>query len=194
MPWNNRSKKNIFFQMRAVTFDGIVRFDVSSRKTMSPQEFNQYIDEYSDAIFRFLLKQVRNEELARDIIQDSLEKLWRNRNQVMKDKVKSWLFTTAYHGLIDAIRKDKKRLEYEKQFDSANVDSRQYTDLNEVLHKALETLPEIQKTVVLLRDYEGYSYDEIGEICNLSEAQVKVYIYRARVGMKKYIGKLETVL
>jgi RNA polymerase sigma-70 factor (ECF subfamily) len=48
--------------------------------------------------------------------------------------------------------------------------------------------------VLLLRDYEGYSYEEIGEMANLSESQVKVYIYRARVFLKKYIGKMETVV
>ncbi len=161
---------------------------------MSPKEFNQYVDLYSDSLFRFLVKQVRNEELARDIIQDSFEKLWKYREAVLHDKVKSWLYTTAYHALIDSIRKEKRKLEYENRFDSANVDNSQYSDLNEILHQALETLPEIQKTVILLRDYEGYSYEEIGEICKLNESQVKVYIYRARVGLKNYIGKLETVI
>jgi RNA polymerase sigma-70 factor (ECF subfamily) len=48
--------------------------------------------------------------------------------------------------------------------------------------------------VILLRDYEGYSYQEIGELTNLGESQVKVYIYRARVFLKKYIGKIEVVV
>jgi RNA polymerase sigma-70 factor (ECF subfamily) len=47
--------------------------------------------------------------------------------------------------------------------------------------------------VVLLRDYEGYNYQEIGELTNLSESQVKVYIYRARLFLKKYIGSIEAV-
>jgi RNA polymerase sigma-70 factor (ECF subfamily) len=48
--------------------------------------------------------------------------------------------------------------------------------------------------VVLLRDYEGYAYDQIGEITGLTESQVKVYIFRARVSLRNYIGKLENVL
>jgi RNA polymerase sigma-70 factor (ECF subfamily) len=70
----------------------------------------------------------------------------------------------------------------------------QYTDLNEILHKALDLLPEQQKSSVMLRDYEGYSYKEIGEITGLSEAQVKINIYRGRVALKNFIGKIETVL
>ena len=70
----------------------------------------------------------------------------------------------------------------------------QYSDLNEILHKALNLLPEQQKTTVMLRDYEGYSYREIAEITGYNEAQVKINIYRGRVALRNYIGKIETVL
>jgi RNA polymerase sigma-70 factor (ECF subfamily) len=63
-----------------------------------------------------------------------------------------------------------------------------------VLTEALGKLPNIQRSVILLRDYEGYSYEEIGEITGLNESQVKVYIYRARVFLKEYIGSLDTVV
>jgi RNA polymerase sigma-70 factor (ECF subfamily) len=66
--------------------------------------------------------------------------------------------------------------------------------LHDVLNGALEQLPTIQKSVIMLRDYEGYSYEEIEEITGLNESQVKVYIYRARVALKEYIGKIENVL
>ena len=71
---------------------------------------------------------------------------------------------------------------------------KQYSDLKEILNEALSRLPEIQKTVILLRDYEGYDYAEIGEITNLTESQVKVYIFRARTFLKNYIGKMEVVI
>ncbi|MEA3444640.1 MAG: sigma factor-like helix-turn-helix DNA-binding protein, partial [Bacteroidota bacterium] len=51
-----------------------------------------------------------------------------------------------------------------------------------------------QRSVVVLRDYEGYSYKEIAEITELSESQVKVYIYRARLFLKNYIGSTEAVV
>lgn len=75
-----------------------------------------------------------------------------------------------------------------------DVHDRQYSDLSEILSDAVKLLPDIQRTVVLLRDYEGYSYKEIGDITELSEAQVKVYIYRARIFLKNYIGKMEVVV
>jgi len=70
----------------------------------------------------------------------------------------------------------------------------QYNDLNMILHAALERLPENQRSVILLRDYEGYSYQEIGEITGMTEAQVKINIYRGRLALKNYIGKIETVI
>ena len=72
--------------------------------------------------------------------------------------------------------------------------SQEQPDLKEVLDRALATLPPVQRSVVLLRDLEGYSYEEIAELTNLNLAQVKVYIYRGRTALKEYIGQLETVL
>ena len=58
----------------------------------------------------------------------------------------------------------------------------------ESLEKALTQISEIQRTVILLRDYEGYSYAEIGEITGLNESQVKVNIFRGRQALKDIIG------
>ena len=63
-------------------------------------------------------------------------------------------------------------------------------ELKEIIDKALKNLPEQQKTILLLRDMEGYNYQEIGEILNLNESQVKVYLFRARQKMKDQIKDL----
>ena len=161
---------------------------------MNVKEFNQAVDLYSDNIFRFIQKNIKDEERAHDIVQDSYEKLWRNAENVSFDKVKSYLFTTAYHTMIDILRKDKRQTFMADYQIPEDVHDRQYSDLAEILNDAVKLLPDIQRTVVLLRDYEGYSYKEIGDITELTEAQVKVYIYRARVFLKNYIGKMEVVV
>ena len=161
---------------------------------MTVEEYNDSVEKYSDGLYRFVLKNIKDDEQAKDIIQDTYEKLWMKVFEVSAEKVKSYLFTTAYHTMIDMIRKDRKKenFEYLPPVDYAHTD--QYTDLQEVLSVAIERLPEAQRSVILLRDYEGYSYSEISEITGLSEAQVKVYIYRGRVFLKNYIGKMETVI
>ena len=161
---------------------------------MNVKEYNQAVDLYSDNIFRFILKNIRDEERARDIVQDSYEKLWRNSENVNSEKVKSYLFTTAYHTMIDVLRKEKRQTYMEDYQIPEDVHDEQYSDLKEILNEAVKRLPEIQRTVILLRDYEGCSYKEIGDVTSLSEAQVKVYIYRARVFLKSYIGKMEMVV
>jgi RNA polymerase sigma factor (sigma-70 family) len=161
---------------------------------MSVQEFNKSVDLFSDGIYRFILKNIRDEEKARDIVQDTYEKLWMRKESVDGQKVKSYLFSTAYHTMIDMIRKEKRQTVFEKSSGTDLTHETHYSDLNEILHFAISKLPEAQRSVILLRDYEGYSYEEISEITGLNESQVKVYIYRGRMFLKNYIGSPERVL
>ncbi len=161
---------------------------------MTVKEYNHCVENHADAVYRFILKNIKDEEKARDVVQDTFERLWINAKRVDGKKSKSYLFTTAYHAMIDQIRKDKRETDFETVDQSMHAHNEQYSDLKEILNEAVERLPADQRSVVLLRDYEGYSYKEIADITGLSEAQVKVYIYRARVFLKNYIGSLEQVV
>ena len=161
---------------------------------MTTQEYNKCVDKHSDGVYRFILKNIRDTETAKDIVQDAFTKMWEKRKNVDGAKAKSYLFTAAYHTMIDYIRKDRKSSVDDNFLERELVDHNSFSDIQEVLQDALARLPEIQKSVIMLRDYEGYSYKEIGDIVNLNESQVKVYIYRARVALKKYIGSLAMVI
>ncbi len=161
---------------------------------MTTDEYNKAVDAFADGVYRFILKNLRDKDKAKDVVQDTFEKLWINVANVNFQKAKSYIFTTAYHTMIDGIRKDKRMVNFEQADPSQNSTSRSYSDVGEILNKAIEKLPADQKSVLLLRDYEGYSYDEIAEITGLSEAQVKVYIYRARVFLKEYIGDMSVLV
>ncbi len=159
---------------------------------MTDKEYNKCVDLFSDNVYRFILKNIRIKEKAEDIIQDSFEKLWINHNNVSFSKAKSYIFSTAYHTMIDYIRKNKRISDFEAVTDPSHDE--QYSDLSEILDNAIKLLPEIKRTVILLRDYEGYSYKEIGEITGLNEAQVKITIYRTRVFLKNYIKDIKYVI
>lgn len=161
---------------------------------MTVNEYNRAVNDFSDRLYRFVLKSIRDVHKAEDIVQDSYEKLWKNVENVNAGKVKSYLFTTAYHTMIDIIRKEKRSTYSEDLNLKEESHENNYSDLSEILKEAVDRLPEIQRMVILLRDYEGYAYQEIGELTNLTESQVKVYIYRARVFLKKYIGRIEAVV
>lgn len=161
---------------------------------MTVEEYNKSVDDYSDGLYRFVLKNIKDKDKAKDIIQDTYEKLWIKVETVTYEKVKSYVYSTAYHTMIDVIRKETRITGFDEVSADKYSHSEQYSDLNEVLHEAINKLPEVQRSVILLRDYEGYSYHEISEITGLSEPQVKVYIYRGRLFLKKYIGSVETLV
>lgn len=161
---------------------------------MKIREYNQCVDQYADGVYRFILKHLKDEDRAKDVVQDAFLKMWEKKDQIENGKFKSYLFTTAYHTMIDLIRRNKK-IQYRDDLPMHSSYSEiNPPDLKTLLNEALERLPAIQKTVILLRDYEGYNYEEIGEICSLKPSQVKVYIYRARVSLKSYIRKPELVI
>jgi RNA polymerase sigma factor (sigma-70 family) len=161
---------------------------------MTVTEYNTCVNNYADSVFRFIFKNIKDEEKAKDIVQDTFVKMWVKVDDIIFEKAKSYLFTAAYNTMIDAIRKDKYKANYEDHYDDFLTTNNTFNDLKEIINLAFSKLNETQRSVIMLRDYEGYSYDEIGKITGLNESQVKVYIYRARLSMKKFIGSFENVV
>jgi RNA polymerase sigma-70 factor (ECF subfamily) len=161
---------------------------------MTEREYNDCVTQYADNVYRFIVKNLRHEEDARDVVQSAFEKMWRNREEVDARKSKSYLFTVAYHQMIDHIRK-VKRIQLREEFnDETRVQDKPVNNLKKILEEALQQLSETQRSLVLLKDYEGYSYEEIGKITGLNASQVKVYLHRARVQLKDYLVKIENVI
>ena len=160
---------------------------------MTEQDYNNCVDEYSNGVYRFIVKNIRSTQDAEDIVQSAFEKLWVNRERVTPLKAKSYLFTVAYHQMIDVIRKENKKPTTNEYMEVDQVTHQTSSELKQNLLSAINQLNPTQKSLVLLKDYEGYSYKEIGEITNLSESQVKVYLHRARLFLKTKLLELEKV-
>jgi RNA polymerase sigma factor (sigma-70 family) len=156
-------------------------------------DYNNCVKQHADGVYRFVLKHVRDTDTAKDIVQDSFEKMWRKIDNIDGTKAKSYLFTTAYHHIVDHSRKAAKTVRNDGEYDIAHT-GHEYSGIQEALNAGLDKLPEIQKTTLLLRDYEGYDYAEIGKITGLNESQVKVYIFRARTYLKNYIGSVHSLI
>ena len=161
---------------------------------MTERDYNECVNLYADNVFRFIVKNIRHEEDAKDIVQTAFEKLWRNREAVNTEKTKSYLFTVAYNKMIDHIRKTKRILLKEEFKAETRTYQQPVYNLKKNLQDALNTLNETQKSLVLLKDYEGYSYEEIGQITGLNESQVKFYLHRARINLRNYLVKPENVM
>jgi RNA polymerase sigma factor (sigma-70 family) len=161
---------------------------------MTEKDYNDCVKLHADGVYRFILKNLRHEEDARDVVQTAFEKLWRNRDEVEAAKSKSFLFTIAYNSMIDHIRKVKRIYLREEFNPDIKVVDRPINNAKEILEGALARLSETQRSLVMLKDYEGYSYEEIGQIMNLNSSQVKVYLHRARLQLKQYLVKVENVI
>lgn len=161
---------------------------------MTEREYNDCVNLYADNVFRFIIKNIRHEEDARDIVQTAFEKMWRNRDTVETEKSKSYLFTIAYNQMIDHLRKTK-RISLKEDFSAdGRTQEQPAAQMKQTLREALNRLNETQRSLVMLKDYEGYSYEEIGQITGLNESQVKVYLHRARVSLKNYLVSPENVM
>ncbi|MCB0479250.1 MAG: RNA polymerase sigma factor [Crocinitomicaceae bacterium] len=158
---------------------------------MNRKEYNSAVQEHSGRLFGYCFKFLQNREDADDIVQDAFKKLWENRKKVEFTKSKSWLFTTAHNAMINFKVKQSRMVSMEILPETS---SKAYfvkrLETKEIIEKALKNLPPLQKSIVLMRDLEGYNYQEIGDVLNLSESQVKVYLFRARKKLKKQLKDL----
>lgn len=161
---------------------------------MTEKEYNNCVKQYADNVFRFIVKNLKHEEDSRDIVQTAFEKMWKNRDSVEVEKSKAFLFTVAYNQMIDHIRKNKRVVLKESFNENVKVDFQHSKQSNQILMQAVNKLNETQRSLVMLKDYEGYSYEEIGRITGLNESQVKVYLHRARIVLKNYLVSKENVI
>jgi RNA polymerase sigma factor (sigma-70 family) len=158
---------------------------------MDVNEYNACVREWADALFRFGCKCTGQANDAHDVVQNSFEVLWQKRSEVDYSKGKAFLFQVAYRQSVDSYRK-KAKVSFtempEKIYTPANP------DLKKILDRALAQLDEQSRALVLLKDYEGYRYEEIAQITGLSDAQVKVYLHRARKILKEYLISAENII
>jgi RNA polymerase sigma-70 factor (ECF subfamily) len=96
--------------------------------------------------------------------------------------------------MIDHIRKVKRINLKDEIEEVSKIGFQTNANTKKVLMEALNRLNETQKSLVMLKDYEGYNYEEIGQIMGLSESQVKVYLHRARLTLRNYLVSPENVL
>jgi len=155
--------------------------------------YNRCVDQCSDALFRFALKHLRDRDNAKDIVQDAFLRLWMKLDTVDEAKCRSYLFTTAHHLIVDRSRRRKFTARIEDSYANLLVDFQPQAGVKDAVDRALDTLPPTQRSLVLLRDLEGYSYQEITEITGMDMTKVKVYLFRARKALQAYIGDVALV-
>lgn len=158
---------------------------------MGANEYNDCVSIWADALFRFACKCTGNADDARDVVQTCFEVLWQKRMDVPGAKAKAFLFQVAYHHSVDSFRR-RSKMSAGQAPETCFVPGQ--PDLKKILDRALGRLDEQSRALVLLKDYEGYRYEEIATITGLNETQVKVYLHRARKVLKEYLVSMEHII
>lgn len=163
--------------------------------SMENARFRTEILPLKDKFFRLALRITLDRAEAEDITQETLIRMWEQRdgwNEIQS--LEAWGLTICRNFALDHIRKRQLQVEREQDFlapslpDSSplllsapppdeQLDQKQRV---EAVLQLIDQLPEVQRTVIQLRDIEGMRYDEIAQATGLSETQVKVYLHRAR--------------
>jgi RNA polymerase sigma factor (sigma-70 family) len=155
---------------------------------LTSAEYNHSVEHISDSLFRYAVHFLKDSEDAQDVVQDAFEKLWLNREKVEKDKVKSWLFTCVHNAMLNQVhRKKTQQIHLDSLEKTAHQKPDQSYESKQVIDLIVASLPPLQKSILLLRDLEGYTYEEIGDLLAIPPAQVKVYLFRARLKIKKQL-------
>lgn len=153
---------------------------------MTDKEYKEQIDLHADDVLRYLAKNIKDGEVAKDILQDTFVSLWENKEKVELSKIKNWLFTVAHNNMLKLFRYNKIRQNsfIEENSSELNLENTQLID------QLLKQLPDRMRQCLMLKDWQGFSIKEISEILDISEENVKVNIFRAKVKLKELKSQL----
>lgn len=152
-----------------------------------------------DKLFRLALSITADRDEARDIVQETLLKVWTRRHELDQlGSVEAFSVTICRRLAIDSTRRAARRDlslddEHDRQpsFEPTPYEQMAQTERVAIVRHLISELPETQRTILTLRDIEGHTYQEIAQMLTLSESQVKVYLYRARQKIKTQFAKIE---
>ena len=158
--------------------------------------FNQTILPHTDSFYRFALSIVKEPEVAKDVLQDCLAKIWKKREALNDiDNPQAWAFRIVRNHSLDVVRSSKPQLEISETRPIAGSDGADfdllYNDRRKWLDLTISALTEKQRQVYMLREVEEMSYQEISEITELSLSDVKVNLHRARLSIKSKLEKID---
>ncbi len=163
------------------------------------EEFKHSVLPIKNKLYRFALRYLGNEDEAQDVVQEVFIKAWDRREDLhLYRNVEAWCMRLTRNISLNKLKSGHysktEVLEEELTLSYASPSPYDSTETQDVMHsleKFMQRLPPLQKQVVQLRDVEGYTYEEIGDILNVSLAQVKVNLFRARQNLKKNLQSID---
>jgi RNA polymerase sigma-70 factor (ECF subfamily) len=160
--------------------------------------FRRLVKAHKDRLYSLAVHLLGNTAEAEDVVQDVLIKLWNHHESLESERVRPWLLRVTRNACIDLIRKRVHQRAYamavgaesETAVLSTPVEALEDANLNEHLSAAIRGLEEPFQSLVILREIQGFSYQEIGQALELSDQQVRVYLHRARRKLRQTLAPL----
>ncbi len=160
---------------------------------MTAKDFKMIYDTHFDDLRRYLIFRSGDQDLSVDIAQDVFMKVWTKKIEIASGNIKSLLFKIATDEFMNHIRKKKVEKEY---IESVNLrwirepdNSDDLLEKKVLFQKALNQLPEKQKTALLMNKMQGLTYKEIAEVLNLSQKAIEKRIGLALKSLKQNLNQ-----
>lgn len=149
-----------------------------------------------DKLYRLAVRITLDTAEAEDVVQETLVKVWKRCSDWEDPKeVEAFSYTVCRNAAIDAAdRAGRGNVTLDEAKEKADFTVTNAADTAErlsIVKKLMDNLPEIQRSIMELRDIEGKTYQEIADILDISDSQVKVYLFRARTKIREQVRKIE---
>ena len=170
---------------------------ISQMKNGRVEAFDLLFDRYSQPIYRFSISQLKTREDSEEVVQEVFFRLWESRKQIPdKESFRSYLFSIAYHVIVDMFRKKIMDSKYEKFLhrktdfcSNETQDSVEFSELDHQLNTIIEELPERRRTIFCLSRKQGLSHKEISSQLNITSKTVENHINLALRFIREKLGE-----
>lgn len=160
---------------------------------MTKEEFVKEVVVFGDKMYRIAFRLLENSESAKDVLQESFLKLWEKRNEISKYRnVEAYVVTVIKNKCLDKLRLVKQTVDISCLNAGTNKLESDYDNQESVkeIKKIIQNLSKQQRLIIELRDIEGYTYDEIAELLDMSVNNVRVNLSYARKKIKEELEKI----
>lgn len=158
------------------------------------KKYRQWVEEYQDqawTVARYILNDAQE---AEDATQEAFVKLWHNQDNIDPRRVKAWLMKVTRNGCLDRLRRRRESVEFDESYMAGEVSGPMQgataDETGQWLKRAIGGLREPYRSLVVLRDVNQHSYEEVAGMLELNLAQVKTYLHRARKQLREQLAEV----
>ena len=155
--------------------------------------FRQWTRDHQDQAWSLARYLLRDNAEAEDVVQEAFIRLWEHRESMSDARVKPWLLRVTRNLCLDRLRRRRPEQSADET-DLTGTDcpaqSMQREQTLMRLQQAVQALEEPFRSLVLLRDVQQHSYEEVAAMTELTMPQVKTYLHRARRKLREQLGEL----